>query len=138
MPRLAGMGEAEVARLHEIYADWTRGDYSRTDLLHPDFQLEFAEDFLDDGVFEGIEAAGRGWEQWTSQWASWRTTPGRFIDLGDRLLVLIRVNGIAKASGMELSQASANLWEFRDGLPSRLVIYAHEARALRDHGIESA
>jgi ketosteroid isomerase-like protein len=132
------MGEAEVARLQQIYADWERGDYSRTDLLHPEFQLEFAQDFLDEGVFKGIEAASRGWAQWSGEWATFRTTPGRFIELGARVLVLIRVDGVAKASGLELSQASANLWEFRDGLPSRLVIYAHEAHALRDNGIESA
>jgi hypothetical protein len=50
--------------------------------------------------------------------------------------LLASVEGVAKASGMKLSADSANVWEFRDGLASRLVIYAHAANALRDAGIQ--
>jgi ketosteroid isomerase-like protein len=129
---------AEIATLREIYADWERGDYSRTDYLHPDFELVFAPDFLDEGVFRGLGESRRGWAAWLGQWSSWRATAESYIPLGERVLVLIHVYGIAKSSGLELDQRSANLWEFRDGLPARIVLYTHEDTALREFGLESA
>lgn len=130
------MERTKIGLLREIYADWERGDYSRVDCFDPDFELVFAPDFLDAGVFKGMEDAGRGWRGWLGQWSSWQATPSKFIEVDDRVLVLALVEGVAKSSGLRLSEEAANLWEFRDGLVSRLVIYAHVANALRDAGIQ--
>ena len=132
------VGQNEMEVLREIYSCWGRGDYSRVDFFHPDFELVYAPDFLDEGVFKGLEEAGRGWRQWLGEWSSWQATPTKFIELEGRVLVLAVVEGIAKASGLKLSADAANLWEFRDGLASRLVIYAHAENGLRDAGIQQA
>jgi ketosteroid isomerase-like protein len=122
--------------LREIYDCWGQGDYSRVDFFQPDFELVYGPDFLDEGVFKGLAEAGRGWQQWVGEWASWQAKPTRFVELDGGVLVLATVEGVAKASGMKLSAEAGNLWEFRDGLVSRLVIYAHAANALRDAGIQ--
>jgi ketosteroid isomerase-like protein len=126
------MGDAEMAILREIYADWERGDYRRTDYYPHNFELAYGSDFLDEGSFKGLPAVSEGWRQWSSQWSSWRARPLEYKPLGDRILVLIEVTGIARTTGLELVQRGANLWEFRDGRPSRLVLYTRGETALRE------
>ena len=130
---------SEKRRLLEaIYADWDRGDYTRTDWFHPDFELVFAPGFLDEGVFQGLEEAGRGWRGWLGQWALWRTTATRYIELDEhRFAVVCHIEGTSKTTGVELAQEGGNIWEFEGGLPRRLVIYAHERDLLRDLGTDA-
>jgi ketosteroid isomerase-like protein len=118
------MADDRHSALAEIYADWSRGEYRRTDYLHPQFELVFARDFLDEGAFRGADAT-RGWQGWLSQWSLWRTIPLEYLEpAGDKITVRIRVEGINRSTGMELSQESGNVWEFRDDMPFRLTIYA--------------
>jgi ketosteroid isomerase-like protein len=120
------------AQLEEIYADWSRGDYSRTDYLHPEFELVFARDFLDEGAFRGADAT-RGWQDWMSQWSSWCTTPLEYLtETAHEMAVRIQVDGVSRSTGLELTQESGNLWVFRDALPSRVTIYAQVATLLQD------
>ena len=126
-----------MALLREIYADYERGVWGRGDLFQPDFELVFAGDFLDHGTFRGLEEAWRGWSEWLGQWEDWRAAAVSYHDVGERIAVVIQVDGAAKSTGIPLSQESGNLWEFRDGLASRIVLYAKAADMLRDVGLES-
>jgi ketosteroid isomerase-like protein len=131
------MGEREMAALREIYADWERGDFSRADYLPSDFEMVYGSDFLEQGRFAGLAAVSKGWRTWLSQWSSWEARATEFIPVGDRILVLVEAHGVAKSSGMDLLQPSANLWEFRDGRPSRVTLYTRARTALREAGVES-
>ncbi|HEX4719983.1 MAG TPA: hypothetical protein VH300_15770 [Thermoleophilaceae bacterium] len=53
------MGEAEMSVLRQVHSDWAQGDFRRNDYLHPDFELVFARDFLDEGRFPRISASSR-------------------------------------------------------------------------------
>jgi ketosteroid isomerase-like protein len=118
------MGEREMALLHEVFTDWEAGNFRRTDYFDPDFEVVFARDFLDEGVFHGPDEATRGWRMWLAQWASWRVVALDYTDLHDgRICVRIRVEGISKSTGVKLQQESGNLFEFRDGRPYRITLY---------------
>jgi ketosteroid isomerase-like protein len=52
-----------IQLLKDVYAAWGRGDYSRGEFLHPEFELVFAPGFLDEGVFRGRADAWRGWKE---------------------------------------------------------------------------
>ena len=133
------MPRPELDRLREIYAAWGRGDYSRADFLHPAFELVFAPGFLDEGRFSGVADTWRGWRGWLEQWETWHYEPVRYVELDDgRIVVFIDMTGVSKASGMELSSEAANLWEFEDGAPRRLVLYLHREDLLRELGLQSA
>ena len=131
------MSDAEMAVLREIYADWERGDFRPTHYVQPDFVLAYGSDFLDGGEYHGLAEVSRGWRMWLSQWASWKARATEYIPLGERILVLIEVEGVAKSTGIQLAQPSANVWEFRDGLPSRITLYTHVETALREFSVES-
>jgi ketosteroid isomerase-like protein len=133
------MGERERALLEEVYAGWGRGDYSRAEFLHPDFEMIFAAGFLDTGVFRGRREAWRGWKEWLDQWETWRYTPTRYVELGDdTIAVFIDMWGVSRTTGVELESQSANLWEFRDGLVRRLTLYAHREDMISQLGLDPA
>jgi ketosteroid isomerase-like protein len=132
------MSDDRVEKLKELYADWGRGDYSRTDFLHPEFELMYGSDFLDEGDYKGQAEAARGWQQWLSQWSFWSSTATGYEVVGERVLVLIDVKGIAKSSGIELGYSSANVWEFRDGMPWRLTLFTQPETARRELGLDGA
>jgi ketosteroid isomerase-like protein len=124
--------------LDEIYADWARSEYARTDWMHPDFELVFAPGFLDEGEFQGKDDVSRGWRDWLAQWSWWTATALEYIEAGDRIGVRIQVDGVSKSTGMSLSQESGNLWEFRDGQPFRVTLYTRASTLLEDLAAESA
>jgi ketosteroid isomerase-like protein len=127
-----------IELLKEIYAAWGRGDYSRGEFLHPDFELVFAPGFLDVGAFKGSAAAWRGWKDWLDQWETWHYEPVHYIELPDgRIGVFIDMRGVSRTTGVKLPGEGANVWEFDDELVRRLVLYAHRADMLRDLGLES-
>ena len=130
------MSRPEIELLKEIYADWGRGDYTKTHYLHPDFVMVFGSDFLDEGEYTGLSEASEGWRAWLAQWSSWTSEATDYIEVGDRVLVPIRVEGEGKSTGMHLGADSANIWEFRDGLGYRVVLYTKEETARRELGLE--
>jgi ketosteroid isomerase-like protein len=133
------MGERERALLEEVYAAWGRGDYSRGEFLHPDFEMTFATGFLDTGVFRGRREAWRGWKEWLDQWETWQYTPTRCIELADdTIAVFIDMRGVSRTTGLELESDSGNLWEFEDGLVRRLTLYAHREDMTRQLGLDPA
>ena len=129
------MDDVELAVLREIYSYWEKGDFRPTHFLQPDFELVFGSDFLDRGSYKGLEEVSAGWRAWLSPWTSWAASAREYVPVGDRILVLIDVEGVAKSSGVEMGQPSANLWEFRAGLASRLTLYTRAETALREAGI---
>ena len=131
------MNETQIDRLREIYADWGRGDYSRSDYLHPEFELVYGSDFLDEGSFKGLAAASEGWRGWLQQWSSWTARDLDYKALGDQILVLIEVRGVGISTGLELATLSANVWQFRDGKPFRVTLYTHPETPLREAGIDA-
>jgi ketosteroid isomerase-like protein len=131
------MGQSQIELLQEIYDLWGRGDYTRGDFLHPDFELSYAGGFLDEGVFRGPREAWLGWKQWQDQWSSWRYESTRFVELDDgRIAVFIDIHGVSRSTGLELSSESGNVWDFEDGLVRRLALYAHRDDMVRDLGLD--
>jgi hypothetical protein len=58
---------------------------------------------------------------------------------GERVLMLYRRHGLAKASGLDLGQiqtTGAGLLHIRDGKVTRLVLYSVRERALADLGLK--
>lgn len=49
--------------------------------------------------------------------------PDDFLDAGDRIVVLGRIRGEARATGRQFEVPVAHVWTFSDGMPSRLRSY---------------
>jgi ketosteroid isomerase-like protein len=55
--------------------------------------------------------------------------PDDFLDAGDRMVVLGRMRGRAKASGREYEVGFVHVWTMTDGVASRLRAY-HDTAAI--------
>jgi ketosteroid isomerase-like protein len=126
--------------VRSLYADWERGDWSSVDWAHP--EIEFvAADGPAPWTVRGVAALGDAWREFLDTWQEWRVEAEEYRELdGERVLVLIRIGGRGKASGLDVGQMSAkgaNLFHIRSGKVTRLALYWDRDRALADVGLPS-
>ena len=129
---------ANVELVCSIHAAWERGDYSSVEWADPD--IEYVVDGGPDaGVFKGRVAMAKAWREVLRAFADHRSEVDEVREIDDeRVLVLVRLKGRGKTSGLELDQTQskvAALYHVRDGRVIRHVIYWDRDRALADLGL---
>jgi hypothetical protein len=87
--------------------------------LHPEAELYPATVVPDTGDYHGRGEFLRGVRHWLEEWETFRFIPEEVVDLGERVLMRVRLSGRAKASGVELDETVFHLWSFKDGMPWR-------------------
>ena len=68
-------------------------------------------------------------------WSDFRFEPERFFDVGERVVVFVRVSGAAKGSGPALAISTAHVLTLRDGRVTRTEIFLDRAEALGAVGL---
>jgi ketosteroid isomerase-like protein len=126
--------------VRSIYADWERGDYfRRVDWVDPEIEI-VTVGRPDPGSWKGATEVAEAWREFLSNWQGYRIKAEEYSQLdGERVLVLFRVLGRGKTSGLELGQMRAKgaaVFEIRDGKVTRHVTYWDRDRALADLGLE--
>ena len=121
-----------------IYPAWERGDWSSVEWAHPDIEFVVA-DGPGQARVAGVDALGPAWREFLDTWEEWRVQAEEYRVLDDeRVLVLIRIGGRGRTSGLEVDQISArgaNLFHLRDGKVTMLALYWDRERALADAGL---
>jgi ketosteroid isomerase-like protein len=125
-----------LEKLKQLYEEWGRGDYSRSDIFDPDMKMETIGmgDPIRAESFDEFTAAMR---DWLGAWERPITISAeQFIQSGDRILVLINWVGRGKGSGVPIESPGAHLWTFREGLAVEYLVYRDrdEARAAFEPG----
>jgi ketosteroid isomerase-like protein len=128
------VASTNVEFVRSIYADWERGDWSSAAWADP--EIEFAgADGPDPFTVTGVDKVGEAWAEFLGMWEEYRVEAEEFLELeGDRVLVLVRLLGRGKASGLEVGHVpteAANLLHIRNGRVTRLVLYWDRERARR-------
>jgi ketosteroid isomerase-like protein len=124
--------------VRSLYPAWERGDWSSAEWAHP--EIEFVQaDGPAPGSVTGTVALAEAWREFLDTWVGWRVEAEEYRELDDeRVLVLIRIRGLGRSSGLpvdEISASGANLFHLRDGKVTRLALYWHRDRALADVGL---
>ena len=131
------MGSGNLEFVRSIYAAWERGDYSSTEWAHPDIEFVLA-DGPDPCSWRGRAGMAEGWRAFLGNWGDYRFEVEEYRALdAERILVLLRVSGRGRTSGLELGQVGAegaNLLHVRGGKVVRLALYFDRERALADLG----
>jgi ketosteroid isomerase-like protein len=121
--------------VRSLYTAWERGDWGSADWAHPEIEFVSADGPSRQSV-SGMAALAEAWREFLE---TWRVEAEDFRELDDeRVLVLIRIRGRGKASGLEVDQISAqgaNLFHIRDGKVTRLALYWNRERAIADAGL---
>jgi ketosteroid isomerase-like protein len=81
-----------------------------------------------DGIVEFIALQAETWESITA-------TPIDVRDLGDRVLVEVRLEAVGRASGLAVDQPTWNVFELRDGQAAAGTVYTTRADALAAVGL---
>jgi ketosteroid isomerase-like protein len=67
-------------------------------------------------------------------WTKWRFEAERFIDAGDRVIVLIRVLAEGGSSGLATERETAHVWAVREGRLTSIQIYRDRSEAFEAAG----
>jgi ketosteroid isomerase-like protein len=119
-----------------IFAEWERGEFhARPEWADPGIEFE-VPDGPEPSTRTG-SAAAPGVEAFLTLWETLRFDAEEYRELEDgSVLVISRMRGRGKGSGVEVDQLRASLFEVRDGKVVRLVLYWSRERALAELGLE--
>jgi ketosteroid isomerase-like protein len=106
----------------------TRGDDDAALLVYDrDFEFNIIGDAYVALGFAESYRRQEGWHEWRRLWhEAWvnaRYTPEELIDLGDRVVVRLKILAVGASSGAEVAQTTGNVYYFRDGAVVRQDIY---------------
>jgi ketosteroid isomerase-like protein len=106
------------------------------ELATPDFEYYPAiVRALDGGGYRGRDGVERFAVDTRENWEELQTIAEEFRDLGDRVLVLGRMKGRGKSSGVPVDQPFANILDFRGDRIWRSRVYLDHAEGLRAAGL---
>jgi ketosteroid isomerase-like protein len=125
--------------VRSIYAAWERGDFSSTEWAHPEIEYVFV-DGPTPGTWTGLVAAGEAFRDYLGAWDGYGLEAEEYRELdAERVLVLVRLSGSGKTSGLELARMGArgaSLFYLRGGKVTRFVNYFDGDHALADVGLK--
>jgi ketosteroid isomerase-like protein len=106
------------------------------DLLDPSFRLEEAEDLPDPETHTGGKQAfianmGKLEEVFDEV----RMEPLEFVDLDDKIVVVVSMYGRGRGSGAPVEMTFTQLWSVRDGKAVSLRDFATKSEALKAAGL---
>ena len=122
------MSEENVKVVRRIYDGWSRGDFSRTDLFHPEIEFEMV-DWPHQSHARGIDDMWQTWRSTLSAFGQFRSVPTEVVDFGRNVLVLNRIEGSGKESGAGVSADTASVFTIEDGKVVRLRLFWNTANA---------
>jgi ketosteroid isomerase-like protein len=128
--------DVDLARLFRDDASWAALAASLASLLTRDFEC-VTRGFPDgDGdIFAGVEGLRAAWLDWLIPWESYRTEVEEAIDVGDRVVVLVRDFARRARDAHEVALSSAAVWTVRDGSVARIEFCADRATAFKAAGL---
>jgi len=111
--------------------------------LEETFDRDFVWDMSTFGELVGIQPEYKGADgmrqflrEWTEPFDSWRIDVEDLLDAGEHVVAICVQHGRAKASGLPVDMRLAMVFTVRDGLQTRMEMYADPAEALRAVGLE--
>jgi ketosteroid isomerase-like protein len=129
---------ANLELVRSLYTAWGRGDWSSADWADPEIEF-IGADTLGRTTSKGLAGLAKSWREFLDAWEEWRVEPQEYVEIDDeRVLVMIRVSGRGRTSGLEVGQMraeAANLFHLRRGKVTRLALYWDRQEALADAGL---
>lgn len=134
-------GDAEV--LQRGYEAFNRGVQSGDlvpwieEFLDTEVEWRLAEEQPDarTEVFRGHEGIRRLFDRWLDAWEEWALVPEEFIEAGDAWVVLDRIRGRGRASGVKMEMPYAHVFKLRSGKVVEARDFSTREEALHSVGL---
>jgi ketosteroid isomerase-like protein len=135
--RLKDPTHSNLNIVRSISSAWERGDYSS--LEWADAEIEFViADGPEAGHRTGLAGLAPSLQEFGNAWEDYHSSVEEYREVDDGVLVLTYATGRGRASGVEIGERRANLFQLRSGKVTSLVVYWDRARALADAGFALA
>ena len=121
-------------RLRRAYAAFNASGEPDWSLFDPAIRHDHTHGLFLDGVFYGEAGLRAAREEIELDWEGLSYELLDVIELGDRVLVLLRMRARVRDSQAELDAQVGHVWQFRDGRAVRWDVYADHASALKALG----
>ena len=128
-----------VDLVRSILSEWERAHFRSVSWAHPQIEYTLIGG-PEPGTWKGLAEMTASVRDFMGAWESYGIEAQEYRELdGERVLVLVRLRGRGKASGLELQAMHANgaeVWHIHGGKVTRLVMYWDRNRALADLGLK--
>jgi ketosteroid isomerase-like protein len=129
------MSQENVEVIRSIYDGWLRAE-TGTDKLDPEITMLESTTLPGAASARGIEAVERYLRSFAQHWEEIRFEPQEYIDAGDHVVVVARLVGRGKKSGVEVTRTWAYVWTLRRHKALSMVGYANRDEALEAVGLQ--
>ena len=106
------------------------------DLLHPDV-VSVPAWRGGRTAYTGIDGFREMWIDWLEPWETYHVKVEEMIEMGDRVVVLIRDRGRRHDMDAEVELIAGSVWTFRDGRVARVEFYANREEVRAAAGLAS-
>jgi ketosteroid isomerase-like protein len=95
----------------------------------------YDHDISDAGTYRGHADYLKWLADWNAAWRGSSVEPERWIDAGDKVVVVFQMTAKGRGSGVEVNRRDAMVLAMRDGKQVRLDYYNSESQALEAVGL---
>jgi uncharacterized protein len=129
------MSQENVEIVRAIYDEWMHGEMA---LARFDRDISMFESPTLPGAASaiGIDAVRHYMESFANYWDKICFEPQEYVEAGDQVVVVARLVGRGKSSGVDVTRTWAYVWTLRGGKALRLDGFADRAEALKAVGLE--
>jgi ketosteroid isomerase-like protein len=101
-------------------------------ILAPDFVWDMStfDGWPERQSYEGIDGVREFLRDWSAEFEDWTIDVESMHDAGEKVVCVCRQRGRAKRSGLPVDMRLAMVFTLRDGLETRMEMYADPAAAL--------
>lgn len=131
--------EDRIDRLRRAFDAFNTTGAPDTAFLAPDFEMRQASSIVDTaGVFTGPTALRDSLQELQESFDGLRFEAERLVEAPtDEIVVIVRVTGRGRGSGMEVDNRIGWVMSFRGEQATRLVVYEEPREALKAAGLET-
>jgi ketosteroid isomerase-like protein len=117
------MSGENVETVRRLFGYWENGEWQASaELFDPEFDAIFsAGAFPDPGTYRGARKTLNAWRDWLEAWDEFSLELEEAIPVGDRVVVLNRLRGRGKASGIAVDSEVGCIFDFDGGRIVRMV-----------------
>src|SRR2546421_8586671 len=128
----------KVELVQEAYEAWNAGDIDTAfRFLDPEIEVSVPPQIPESGPIRGLDDVRRFVDDFLEAWNVLGAEPERFVDAGEKVVVIVRYFGRGKESGLDVKGANidAHVWTVRNGKAVSLRMYQGTGDAMRDAGL---
>ena len=78
----------------------------------------------------GHDAVRASLAHWKAEWDDYRLVPEEFVDMGERVVVTVRVEGRGRGSGVSIDARFYDVYSLRDGRIVRMDQFTERSEAV--------